>query len=360
MESAVAELREQVREAADAGRPLRIRAGGSKDFYGNPTMGELLDPRAWQGIQAYEPSELYVTARAGTPVAEVEAELAARGQMLPFEPPHFGEGATIGGCVAAGLAGPRRCAAGTAHGALRDFVLGARLLDGRGQLLSFGGTVIKNVAGYDVGRSLAGSMGLLGLLLEVTLKVLPRPQVEATLRFELDEVAAVAQLNRWAAQPLPVSASFWHDGVLWLRLSGAGAAVSEAARRLGGEALDADEAAMLWRDVREQQHAAFAGDAPLWRFSLPPTAAPLSLAGGQAIEWNGAQRWLRTDLPPAQLRLRARALGGHATQFRGGPVDGGVFTPLSAPLAAIQRRLQDQFDPARVFNRGRMYPEGQG
>jgi glycolate oxidase FAD binding subunit len=358
MEPRIEAMAGQVRDAVAARRALCIRAGGTKDFYGNTPRGEVLDPRGWQGLVAYDPGELFVTARAGTPLAELEAELDRQGQMLGFEPPHFGASATLGGCIAAGLAGPRRGAAGPAQGAPRDFVLGARLLDGRGRVLSFGGTVIKNVAGFDLARALAGSLGILGVILEVTLKVLPRPRAEATLQFDMDEVAAIAQLNRWAGQPLPLSASFWHDGVLWLRLSGAEAAVREGARRLGGERLQEVPARELWRDVREQQHAAFAGAGPLWRFSLPTTAAPLALEGQQAIEWSGSQRWLRSNLAPGSMRARARELGGHATLFRDGDRTQGVFTPLMKPLAAIQCRLQDEFDPARIFNPGRMFPEG--
>ncbi len=347
----------QVRDAVAGNRPLCIRAGGTKDFYGNIPRGEVLDPRGWQGIVDYDPGELFMTARAGTPLAELEAALDRNGQMLGFEPPHFGAGATLGGCVAAGLAGPRRCASGPAQGALRDSVLGARLLDGRARVLAFGGTVIKNVAGFDLSRALAGSMGVLGVILEATLKVLPKAPAEVTLRFAMDEAEAIRQLNRWAGQPLPLSASFWHDGVLWLRLSGAAAAVSGSARRLSGERVDETFARELWRDVREQQHASFAGEAPLWRFSLPSTAAPLALEGRQSIEWNGAQRWFRGSQPPEVLRARALQLGGHVTLFRGGDRAQGVFTPLSRSLAAIQGRLQDEFDPARIFNPGRLYPD---
>jgi glycolate oxidase FAD binding subunit len=195
------------------------------------------------------------------------------------------------------------------------------------------------------------------VILEVTLKVLPKPPAEVTLRFTMDEAESISQVNRWAGQPLPLSASFWHDGVLWLRLSGAAAAVSASARRLAGEPADETVARALWRDVREQQHTAFVGEAPLWRFSLPSTAAPLELEGRQAIEWNGAQRWLRSSLPTDLLRARARQLGGHATLFRGGDRAQGVFASLSRPLAAIQSRLQDEFDPARIFNPGRMFLE---
>jgi glycolate oxidase FAD binding subunit len=362
-----AEFAARLADAAARRAPVRIRAGGTKDFYGQAFDGELFDPRGHTGIIDYEPTELVVTVRAGTRLADLEAALSARDQLLPFEPPHFGAAATVGGCVAAGLAGPRRAANGPVSGSVRDFMLGCRLLDGRGQRLSFGGTVMKNVAGYDVARALAGSLGTLGLLLDLSLKVLPRPAAEATLRFELDEPTALHQLNTWAGQPLPISASAWCGGTLALRLSGARAAVRSAAQRLGGETVASEPADAFWSSLREQTATFFAGDLPLWRLSLPSTAAPVgaALAGddgaGQLIEWGGAQRWLRTRAAVEQVRARAATLGGHATVFRtgagGASVDraGGVFTPLSPPLLAIHRRLKAEFDPAGILNPGRMF-----
>ena len=267
--------------------------------------------------------------------------------MLAFEPPHFGPGATVGGCVAAGLAGPRRASAGS----LRDFVLGAKLIDGRGEHLSFGGTVMKNVAGYDVARVLAGSMGILGVITEVAIKVLPRPAAETTLRFEFDQAAALRHLKQWAGQPLPISASAWEGGVLHLRLSGASLAVAAARSRLGGEELG--PAADFWTALREHAAPFFAGAAPLWRLSLPSTTPPLELPGALLIEWGGAQRWLRTDAVPDEVHATALRLGGHATLFRGGP-RAEAFAPLAAPLAAIHARLKAEFDPQRLFNPGRL------
>ena len=348
-----ADLRERIRAAAGRGTALRLRGGGSKDFYGGAPRGEVLDTRAHAGIVDYEPTELVVTARCGTPLAELEAALAAQGQMLAFEPPHFGSGATLGGCVAAGLSGPRRAAAG----ALRDFVLGARLVDGRARELAFGGRVMKNVAGYDVSRLLAGSLGTLGLILEVSLKVLPRPAAEQTLRFELPQEKALESLNRWAGTPLPVSASAWRDGELCLRLSGAERAVRAAAEKLGGEALGAADAARFWSGIREQTDPWFAGDVPLWRLSLPSAAAPLELAGAPLIEWGGALRWLRSGADAATVRTAAAAAGGHATLFRGGDKAAGVFAPLAPALARLHRELKAAFDPAGVLNPGRLYSD---
>ncbi len=343
------QLRERVLAAAVDKTPLRIRGGGTKDFYGNQPEGALLDTTGHAGLVAYEPTELVVTVRAGTRLAELEAALDEKGQMLAFEPPHFGEAATVGGCVAAGLSGPRRATAGS----VRDFVLGVKLLDGKGEILGFGGRVMKNVAGYDVSRLMAGSMGTLGLLLEVSLKVLPKPHAEATLRLELPQDKAIETMNRWGGQPLPVSATCWADGLLTVRLSGARAAEAAARSKIGGEAVD--EAERFWRDVREQQAACFAGEAPLWRLSLPSKTPPLALPGAPLIEWGGALRWLKSGLPAAQLREAAARAGGHATLFRGGDESAGAFQPLPAPLMAIHRNLKRSFDPQGLFNPGRLY-----
>lgn len=355
MQDVLDDLAERIRAAAAKKAPLVIRAGGTKDFYGNPTRGTPLDPRGYCGIVDYEPTELVVTVRSGTPLAELESALDARGQMLPFEPPHFGTDATVGGCVAAGLAGPRRASFGATYGGVRDFVLGAKIIDGRGQRLSFGGTVMKNVAGYDVARALAGSLGVLGLLVEVSLKVLPKPVYETTVQFALDASTALEKLNTWGGQPLPISATAWHGGELRVRLSGAAAAVQAAQVRLGGEALATAQADSFWRGVREHTHGFFAVNAPLWRLSVPSTTTPLQLEGEQLIEWGGALRWLRSPLPAARVREHAAAAGGHATLFRGGDRSAGVFTPLSAPLLAIHKRLKAEFDPGGIFNPGRMY-----
>ena len=350
MEPSVAELVERVRAARAERTALQVRAGGTKDFYGNPVRGTLLDPRAHRGIVSYEPSELVVTARCGTALAELEDELAARGQMLAFEPPHFGAAATVGGCVAAGLSGPRRASVGAA----RDFVLGAVVLDGSAQVLRFGGTVMKNVAGYDVARLLTGSLGTLGLILEASIKVLPVPAEEATLQFEMGESEALAQMNAWGGKPLPISATCWHGGRLAVRLSGSAAAVRAARPVLGGEPLEAASAARLWQEVREQTGPFFQGPAPLWRMSLPSAAAPLQVGGDQLIEWGGALRWLRSTEAGTALRERAAAVGGHATRFRHCDRSDGVFAPLAPAIANIHRRLKAQFDPDSIFNPGRM------
>ncbi|MFO1360975.1 MAG: glycolate oxidase subunit GlcE [Burkholderiales bacterium] len=353
MSDALAALAETIRAAAAEGRPLRIRGGGTKDFYGQSLAGELLDTRACAGIVAYDPTELVVTARGGTPLAELEAALAAQGQMLPFEPPHFGAGATVGGAVAAGLAGPRRAAAG----AVRDFVLGVRLLDGRGQDLSFGGQVMKNVAGYDVARVMAGALGTLGVLAQVSLKVLPVPVAEATLKFEMPEDKAIEATNRWAGRPLPISATAYADGSLAVRLSGAAAAVRAAQDKLGGARVEPAGAARLWSALREQTDPFFAGPEPLWRLSVPSATPPLGLAGRTLVEWGGALRWLASNADARHVRAVAARAGGHATLFRHGDKSAGVFHPLAPAIATIHRRLKAEFDPRGILNRGRMYAD---
>jgi len=349
-------LIERIRSAHENRSPLIIQGGGSKTFYGNPDEGEVLATRTLTGIVDYQPKELVLTARAGTPLADIEVLLDAQNQMLAFEPPHFGGAATLGGCVASGLSGPRRPYAG----AVRDFVLGVRIIDGSGQPLRFGGQVIKNVAGYDVSRLMAGSLGTLGLITEVSLKVLPRPAAETTLQFELDEAAAIEQMNRMAGQPLPLSATSWHAGLLTVRLSGASSAVHAAQVKLGGEMLH--DAASFWQRLRDHATPFFsahpaASSPSLWRLAVKPTTPPLKLGDAQWIEWGGAVRWLLSDLPPAALFEAAKSCGGHATLFRGKAPAGGVFSPLSPALHVLHRKLKQRFDPKGILNRGRMYPD---
>lgn len=329
--------------------PLHIRAGGSKDWYGEDTNGEVLDVSANTGIVSYEPSELVLTAHCGTTLAEIESALDQHGQMLAFEPPHFGPRSTLGGTLACGFSGPRRAYAGSA----RDFVLGMDILDGNGQHLKFGGQVIKNVAGYDVSRLMVGALGTLGILLQASLKVLPKPQSEMTLQFECDEAEALRRMSEWAGKPLPLSASAWLSGMLTIRLSGAESSVNAAHTKLGGEVHE--HGTDFWRGLRDHRAAFFQGGLPLWRLSLPSTTSALSFPGKQFINWGGAERWLKSHAPAEEIRARVAANGGHATLYTGNK-SAGVFHPLPDALMKYHQRLKQQFDPRGILNPGRMYP----
>jgi glycolate oxidase FAD binding subunit len=345
------ELRDSVQAARRAGTSLCIRAGDSKAFYGRETGGETLDVSRHRGITRYDPTELVISARAGTPLVLIEQALDARGQMLAFEPPHYGDTATLGGTIACNLSGPRRASAGAA----RDFVLGCRIINGKGEMLSFGGEVMKNVAGYDVSRLMCGALGTLGVLLDVSLKVLPRPEAEITLSLPLGEHQAIARLHDWGQQPLPVTASC-HDGInLYVRLSGAQGAVAAAHRLVGGDELS--DGARFWNRLREQRSGFFVSQQPLWRLSLASDTPPLPIPGKWLYEWGGALRWLVSDAPAATIRDTAVAAGGHAVLYRGGDRTGEVFHPLTDGLMAIHRRLKLAFDPDGILNPGRMYPE---
>ena len=344
----ITQLCERVRDAAARKAALRIRGGGSKDFYGAALAGEAVEMSAYSGVVAYEPKELVLTVRAGTTLDEVERVLDAERQMLPFEPPHFGPGATIGGAVAAGLSGPRRPYAG----AVRDFVLGARIVNGKGEDLSFGGRVIKNVAGYDVSRLMAGSLGTLGVLTEISFKVLPRPAEETTLAFEMDEGEAIRQANTWAGQPLPISATSWQDGVLRVRLSGAPPAIAAARTRMGGQ--ESRDVAH-WQALREHQLPFFKAET-LWRVSVPQTREPLELGrAAPLVEWGGGVRWIAGEHDALALRSTVERAGGHATLFRAADKSAGAFHPLKPAILKIHKRLKAAFDPAGILNPGRMY-----
>ncbi|MBT9441064.1 MAG: glycolate oxidase subunit GlcE [Acidovorax sp.] len=371
MDFSLAPIAERVRAAAADQTPLRIRGGGTKDFHGLALHGEVLDTRVLRGIVSYEPSELVVTVRAGTPLAELEAALAEKGQCLPFEPPHFAkgppEGATVGGMVAAGLSGPARASVG----AVRDYLLGVTVLNGKAELLTFGGQVMKNVAGYDVSRLMAGAWGTLGLLTEVSLKVLPVAPGEATLRFEgINQADALRKLHAWGGQPLPLNASCWVQdegvGTLYVRLHGAVAAVEAACKAMGGARMNNTAVAADWTACREQTlpwftaRAAQPGHA-LWRLSVPATAPVLSLPGSAQplVEWHGALRWVQAPESAGDtLREAAHAVGGNASVFvaasTGGAGAKGLFDLKSRALEQIHARLKHSFDPAGIFNPGRV------
>lgn len=345
---ASAALLEQVNQALQNATPLRIQGGNSKAFLGREVAGEIIDTRAHRGIVTYDPTELVITARAGTPLSELCAALDAAGQMLACEPPSFGEDASVGGMVAAGLSGPRR----PWSGSVRDFVLGTRVITGLGKHLRFGGEVMKNVAGYDLSRLLVGSYGCLGLLTEVSLKVLPKPRQCISIALEMDIERALQKLAEWGQQPIPISAAS-HDGrVLRLRLEGGEGSVTAAHDRLGGELLDP----VYWRELNEQRLGFFDEGQPLWRLSLPNNTGILVLPGEQLIDWGGAQRWLKSDADAKTIRAIVSEVGGHATCYSHGVSDS-PFHPLANPLLRYHRQLKAQLDPQRIFNPGRMYAE---
>ena len=352
----------KIREAVAQKTPLTIEGAGSKRWYGNAVEAQqTLSTTGHTGILDYDPAELVLTARAGTTIADLEKALAERGQMLPFEPPRYAIGSTLGGVIAAGLSGPARPYAG----GVRDFVLGLHMIDGKGDVLKFGGQVMKNVAGYDVSRLMVGSLGVLGLITQVSLKVLPIPPAQSTLCFELSEAAAIHQVNAWSAKPLPITGSVWSQGILSVRLAGARAAVASAEEQLGGTKLPPEMAAKLWGDLQDQTHPFFdnaqgtAGGRQLWRLSVPAVAPAIDGkvpgADTQLIEWGGAQRWLWSDAAPETIRKLARGMGGHAVQFNNQQAVGDVFDALTPALLAIHQRLKNTFDPHGVFNPGRLY-----
>ena len=389
MTSSLDAIVEHIKTAASTGTPLRIRGGGTKDFYGQSLQGEILDTTSLNGITSYEPSELVVTVKAGTPLAELEAALAEKNQCLPFEPPHYEKiwgtasepiemlpkfartQTTVGGMVAAGLSGPSRASSG----GVKDFILGVNMVNGKGEELRFGGTVMKNVAGYDVSRLMAGSMGTLGLITEVSIKVLPIAPAEATLKFECSQTEAINKLNAWGAQPLPLNASCWIQesgaGTLYVRLRGAVAAVDAAVKKMGGtlqnQASGNDTVAADWLALRNQNMDFFKlqGDECLWRLSVPDATPDLQL-GETMVEWHGAQRWVKLPYSEvATIRSKVNAIGGNAILFIAAKAintlanveNRVIFNPLKAPLDRIQRDLKRQFDPAGIFNRGRMFAD---
>ena len=364
-------FREQILNAAKNETQLSIEGGGTKSWYGNANVHAKLDTRTYSGILEYQPEELVITACAGTPLKEIESALKEKNQILAFEPPHFGEQATFGGAIAAGLAGPGRISVGN----FRDFVLGTRILDGKGQDLSFGGQVMKNVAGYDISRLLPGSMGTLSLLLEASVKVLPKPAATATLRCHISQAKALRTLNEWAGQPLPISASCWignpsGEGQLTIRLAGAVAAI-KAAIPLMSSLIDANEvdpqsAETFWNELREHKLPAFenlAADQTLYRLALPAACGPLTIPEASneiVLEWHGQQRWIKAlgdDATFNSIKQLVSSHGGHATRFKQGANVNPAFQRFtllgeqahSKALELVQERLRSAFDPAGVF-----------
>lgn len=352
-----ANLRELVRQAIEHKSPLVIEGCGSKQFYGYPpgTSVERLDVSVHRGIIDYAPDELVLRVRAGTRLSEVNQLLRENNQLLPFEPPDFDGTATIGGVIASGISGPRRPFAGSA----RDFVLGVTLITGQAEILEFGGQVMKNVAGYDVSRLLTGSLGTLGVILDVSLKVLPAPEMEITRSIVVSGQEFQTRLQSMQRH-MPLSAASFQDGKLYVRLSGSKVAVNAAEKKTGGESTDNQ----YWKKLNTLE--CFSGAKNLWRLSIAP-ASGLFLADAEVIDWGGGIRWL-TDpgYDPRQVLAGedghaedGHAEDGHATLMKydkeclASGID--IFQPLQEPLLSIHKKLKQQFDPIGIFNPGRMY-----
>ncbi len=357
-------LAEQVSAAYKNRSPLIILGGSSKAFYGRRTTGTKLSVTGYSGVINYEPSELVITARAGTPLKEIEELLAEHGQMLGFEPPSFSDSATLGGTVACGISGPRRPYAG----AVRDFVLGATIINGKGEILKFGGQVMKNVAGYDVSRLMTGALGTLGVLLEISLKVIPKPAFEETRILPYNHQQMSTLLSTLGRQPIPISATYLYNNLLYIRFSGAKAGVVSAAENIGGDVLR--QAELFWHQLKEQRLPYFNQDRTLWRVSLPPSAPriPDLLVDTESItEWGGAQRWVYPKDTDA-LQQWASDNGGHASCFRNrcgasnskansSDANGSTFSPLSPALLTLSKRIKNSFDPHNILNPGRLYKD---
>ena len=344
------EITSKLEDAFQQKQALQIKAGSTKQFYGRDIYAEELALTGHSGIIEYEPSELYITARSGTPLREIEQAIAEQQQILPCEPPYFGANATLGGTVACGLAGPRRVNAGS----VRDCILGTEILNGKGELLRFGGKVMKNVAGYDVSRLMCGALGTLGVLMSVSLRLLPKPACEQTIVLTLDSNAAINKMNQWANTPMPISATFYDGHDLYIRLSSSLSAIEACKKVIGGESIDEND--IFWTNIKEQTHDFFISDKPLWRISVPPNTETLNISGENAIEWNGALRWHKSDADENTIRTEVERVGGHATLFKGNSTDK-IFHPLSKPSMKLHKKLKQVLDPVGILNPGKMFAE---
>jgi len=344
-------LREQILKARKKEQKLNIVGGGTKAFMGRAadSHADTLKLSKHTGIVEYHPVELIMTVRAGTTIKDIEAALAEEGQCLHFEPPRFGDASTLGGTLACNLSGPAR----PWSGSVRDQVLGVRLLNGKGEHLRFGGQVMKNVAGYDTSRLQAGAMGTLGAITEVSLKVMPKPAMTLTLVEDMALNDVIKYMNQRAGEPKPITGAAWVDGKVYLRLSGAKSAVEATAEKWSGDVME--QGGAFWQQLQHMQHDFFAGDEPLWRFSIGSTAANPDLDGPWLIDWAGSQRWYRGQADSAKLESMAQRAGGQVTLFRGGDRTDEVMHHQPQALQTIQQRLKESFDPDGLFNPGRLY-----
>jgi len=352
-------LIEQINDAVDKKLPLVITGGGSKAFYGNHVEGEIISTAKHTGIIEYQPSELVVTVRSGTLLKDLEAELRANKQMLAFEPPQHSDNTTIGGIIACGLSGPRRVACGSA----RDFVLGTNIINGRGEKCRFGGQVMKNVAGYDASRLMTGAQGTLGLLLDISLKVLPINEKETSIKIEVELQTAIKNIKHWVKHGLPVSASCFYKNNLYLRLSSTHSAVQKSLdiinKSCSSEKIDHN----FWSSIKDQTHeffstAAASEEKDLWRFSSVAASSLFDESDDRLIEWNGALCWIKSELDLHDLANKNQA---NATRYplnsANKKADENIFQPLQPGLLKIHQRLKQAFDPEHILNPGRLYSE---
>ncbi|MCU7938810.1 MAG: glycolate oxidase subunit GlcE [gamma proteobacterium symbiont of Bathyaustriella thionipta] len=347
-------LVKQVSSAFKQSTPLKIIAGGSKAFIGREAQGEPLNVSEHKGIVSYHPSELVMTARCGTSMTEIQQTLAENGQYCPFESALFDGAATLGGTLATNLSGPAR----PWNGSIRDAVIGTRLINGKGEYLKFGGQVMKNVAGYDVSRLQAGALGTLGVITEISFKVLPLPAASGTVVLAMNASEAIKLMNQVSAKAVPVSGSAWLDGNLYLRYSGATKAVDSALKQFktkNFQQLEPQQADEFWSAMNEQKLDFFKGEAPLWRFSLKSNATHLLDDQNWLIDWGGAQRWLRGDFNQSELEQQAQHSGGQVSLFRYGERSNEVNHTLSEVQKKIHKNLKASFDPKQILNPGRLY-----
>lgn len=349
MQQKIISIKEQIANAIEEKAALQIIGGNSKAFLGRTSTGTALNMADYQGIISYEPTELYITVKAGTLLSEVKAVLAEQGQMLAFEPPEVNEKTTMGGVVATGLSGPRRPYAGS----VRDFVLGIRCINGLAKEMSFGGQVMKNVAGYDLSRLLTGSFGTLAVILEITFKVLPLPEFELSASKAMQKHDALQLMSTLSGQSLPISAAAYYDGKIYIRYSGNEKVIRDNLKKNQFEADEKNKT--FWKELRKFKSPIFNSAKPIWRLSLPSASNFETADDNYLIDWGGAQYWLASDRPANELFTLAKRQGGSAFLFRGGDRTGDIFQALPDELFKLQKNLKQAFDPHRVLNPNKMY-----
>lgn len=342
-------LSASIQQASTSQQALSIQGGGSKSFYGNDISAQALDVSSNIGIVDYEPSELFITANNGTLLSDIETLLNTNNQQLSFEPPQFGDHATLGGTVACGLSGPRRPYAGS----LRDCILGAHIVNGKGEHLEFGGQVMKNVAGYDASRLMCGALGTLGVITQISLRVAPKPQTELTLALDTNQAHALEIMNGWTQTQLPVSATYYYNDTLYVRIEGLETTIKKAHKEIGGEALS--DSHLFWSELKNHQADFFQTDLPLWRIIVPNNTPPLSINNESCMEWNGGLRWIKSDDNPQHIIKQCQAVNGHTTLFKAKSKPDDCIANIHPNLKKLHMNLKSAFDPQRILNPGRMY-----